>query len=113
MLSQEHFPDQAAKLSGTSIVRLLAPLRDNRYNTLSSALTLLALEARGGNAAAAMPSLQALDAAGKARAIGKPSGILTSGTFAAGDSAIRSNTSVAPESSAATFSRATMGASIP
>lgn len=88
-LLHKHFPRQASKLSGKSIVRLLAPLRDNRYNTLSSALTLLALEARGGNAAAAMPSLQAIDAAGKARAIGKPSGILTSGTFAAGDRAVR------------------------
>ena len=88
-LLHKHFPQQAGKLSGEAIVRLLAPLRDNSYNTLSSALTLLALEARGGNAGAAMPTLQAIDAAGKARAIGQVHGLLRSGDFATGDQAVR------------------------
>jgi uncharacterized protein YfaS (alpha-2-macroglobulin family) len=88
-LLHKHFPEQAGKLSGTAIVRLLAPLRDNRYNTLSSALTLLALEARGGSAGAAMPELQVIDAAGKARAIGQAHGLLRSGEFNAGDRAVR------------------------
>ena len=88
-LLHKHFPRQAGRLSGTAIARLLAPLRDNRYNTLSSALTLLALEARGGNAAAAVPGLQAIDAAGKARAIGAVNGLMRSGAFAAGDRAVR------------------------
>ncbi len=88
-LLHKHFPEQAGKLSGTAIARLLAPLRDNSYNTLSSALTLLALEARGGDAGAAIPELQAIDAAGKPRGIGAIHGQLRSGAFAAGDQAVR------------------------
>lgn len=88
-LLHKHFPALAAKLSGTAIARLLEPLRNDRYNTLSSALTLLALEARGGNAGAAMPALQAIDAAGKARAIGQASGVMRSATFGAADRALR------------------------
>lgn len=87
-LLHRHFPELASKLSGMAIARLLEPLRNERYNTLSSALTLLALEARGGKAGT-LPTLQAIDAAGKARAIGKPSGLLSSGAFAAGDQAVR------------------------
>ncbi len=87
-LLHKHFPRSAAKLSGTAIARLLEPLRNDHYNTLSSALTLLALEARGGGAAA-LPGLQAIDAAGKARAIGEASGWLRAGAFNAGDGALR------------------------
>ncbi len=87
-LLHKHFPELAAKLSGTAIARLLEPLRNNRYNTLSSALILLALEARGGEAGT-LPALQAIDAAGKARAIGQVAGLMRSGTFAAGDRAVR------------------------
>lgn len=87
-LLQKHFPRTAARLSGTAIARLLEPLRNDRYNTLSSALILLALEARGGGAAA-LPGLQAIDAAGKARSIGAATGWLRAGAFAAGDGVVR------------------------
>ena len=87
-LLQKHFPQQAAKLSGMAVARLLEPLRNDRYNTLSSALILLALESRGGNAGT-LPGLQAIDAAGKARAIGAASGQLRAATFSGGDRALR------------------------
>ena len=88
-LLQKHFPRLASRITGTAIARLLEPLRSDRYNTLSSALILLAMEARGGNASAALPGLQAIDAANKARAIGEVSGQLRAGTFNAGDRALR------------------------
>jgi alpha-2-macroglobulin len=88
-LLHKHFPDLAAKLSPVAIERLIAPLRDDRYNTLSSALTLLALEARGAGAAGALPGLQAVDAKGRARAIGEVAGQLRRGTFAPDDRALR------------------------
>jgi uncharacterized protein YfaS (alpha-2-macroglobulin family) len=87
-LLHKHFPQLAARITGTAIARLLEPLRSDRYNTLSSALTLLALEARGGRPGT-MPGLQAIDAANKARAIGEVSGLLRAGTFNASDSALR------------------------
>ncbi|MCA1481116.1 hypothetical protein, partial [Bradyrhizobium sp. NBAIM08] len=79
-LLQKHFPRQASRITGTAIARLLEPLRNDRYNTLSSALTLLALEARGGRPGT-LPGLQAIDAANKARNIGAVTGLLRAGTF--------------------------------
>lgn len=87
-LLQKHFPRLGNQLSGTAIARLLEPLRNDRYNTLSSALILLALEARGANAPA-LPGLQAIDAAGKARGIGAATGLLRAGPFNATDRALR------------------------
>jgi uncharacterized protein YfaS (alpha-2-macroglobulin family) len=87
-LLHKHFPQLAARITGTAIARLLEPLRSDRYNTLSSALTLLALEARGGRPGT-LPGLQAIDAANKARAIGEVSGLLRAGTFNATDRALR------------------------
>ena len=87
-LLHKHFPRTAARLSGTAIARLLEPLRNDRYNTLSSALTLLALEARGGRPGT-LPGLQAIDGNGKARVIGEANGLLRAGTFTAADRAVR------------------------
>lgn len=88
-LLHKHFPRQAGQLSGTAIARLMEPLRNDRYNTLSSALTLLALEARGGNAATALPGVQAIDAANTARNIGTVNGLLRAGPFTGADRALR------------------------
>lgn len=89
-LLQKHFPQQAGKLAPVAIERLLEPLRSDRYNTLSSALTLLALESYGKTAAtAAPPGLEAIAGNGRARAIGEVVGLLRRGEFAAGDRALR------------------------
>ena len=44
-LAQKHFPKDAERVSVRAIEHLLAPLKNNTYNTLSSALIVLALEA--------------------------------------------------------------------
>ncbi len=87
-LLQKHFPQLSGGLTGTAIARLIEPLRNDNYNTLSSALILLALEARGGSANT-LPALQAIDAANKARNIGQTTGLLRAGTFNAADRALR------------------------
>ncbi|MBN6065315.1 alpha-2-macroglobulin [Aggregatibacter actinomycetemcomitans] len=42
-----HFPEQAEQLSDTLLTSIVQDLNDNRYNTLSSAMVLLALDAYG------------------------------------------------------------------
>ena len=44
-LIHRHFPRSRSQFKPVALERLLAPLRSNRYNTLSSALTVLALDA--------------------------------------------------------------------
>ncbi|NZA24758.1 alpha-2-macroglobulin family protein [Luteimonas sp. SJ-92] len=90
LLLHRHFPDMARRLGPAAIEGLLAPLRENRHNTLSSALTLLALEAYGAaQAQAAPPAIEAVDAGGRARPIGEVAGLLRQATFAADDRALR------------------------
>ena len=74
------WPDQ------TQTDRLLEPMRTGSYNTLSSALIVLALDANSAAIGSAKPStLQASDAKGPARQIGKTTGIVTAGTFRGSD----------------------------
>ena len=88
-LAQKHFPTEAAKLSPAAIERLLEPLRSDRYNTLSSALTILALEAYGASRPQTPPRLQAVAANGRARAFGEIVGLLRRGQFTGADRALR------------------------
>ncbi len=89
-LLHKHFPGLGKRLSSRAIDRLLQPLRDNSYNTLSSALTLLALEAYGdANAAAKPPMLQAFGADKRMRPIGTIEGMLRRASFAATDTRLR------------------------
>ena len=86
-LLDRHFPDLAAQVKPVAIQTLFEPLRGNRNNTLSSALTILALDARSGETLppSAMPTLQAAGADGKPRQIGKVEGIVTRGRFTGAD----------------------------
>lgn len=85
-LLHKHFPREAGRLPPSALERLLAPLRDNRHNTLSAALTVLALEAYSdGMAEHGLPSLSATDAKGQQREIGEAFGQLLRGSYASED----------------------------
>jgi uncharacterized protein YfaS (alpha-2-macroglobulin family) len=81
-LLQRHFPALARQVKPVAIDRLVEPLRTDRFNTLSSALIVLALDANSGAIGGAKPpTLQAADAKGPARQLGATTGIVTAGKF--------------------------------
>jgi uncharacterized protein YfaS (alpha-2-macroglobulin family) len=88
-LLQRHFAPLAARISPAATDALIAPLREDRYNTLSAALTVLALEAHApadpGKVAKALPTLLAAGADGKPRVIGKAQGLVVQGDAAPAD----------------------------
>src|SRR5690606_10924419 len=89
-LLHRHFPERAAKLPAAAIERLLAPMRENTYNTLSSALAILALVAYGAaQDPVPPPGIEAVGADNRARAIGEATGLLRRATFSAGDRSLR------------------------
>ncbi|WP_242108645.1 alpha-2-macroglobulin family protein [Luteimonas aquatica] len=89
-LLYKHFPEQARRLGAGAIDRLLAPMREDRYNTLSSAFTLLTLEAYAATQPqSAPPGLEAVGADNRARAIGEVAGLLRRAEFAGGDRSLR------------------------
>jgi alpha-2-macroglobulin len=85
-LLQRHFGTLARELKPSAAEALLAPLREQDYNTLHSGLGVLALEAYGrGGDAAARPTLLAAGKDGKPRAIGAATGNVVRGDLAVGD----------------------------
>jgi len=85
-LLNRHFPALAKRLLPTAQERLLDPLRNDSYNTLSSALTLLALESgAAATGSHALPTLQAAGKDGKPRAIGAATGLIQRGNFLGSD----------------------------
>ncbi|HEY0505124.1 MAG TPA: alpha-2-macroglobulin [Lysobacter sp.] len=85
-LLNRHFPALAKQLKPAARERLLDPLRYDRYNTLSSALTLLALEAdASARGVQALPTLQAAGKNGKPRQIGGANGLIRRGGFLGSD----------------------------
>ena len=86
-LLNRHFPSLTrSQLRMTAVERLLAPLRDNSYNTLSSALTVLALDAyANAQPQQALPVLEAVGRDGKSRRIDVAQGVIARGAFAGGD----------------------------
>src|SRR5690606_642220 len=89
-LLHRHFPERAAKLPPAAIERLLAPMRENTYNTLSSALAILALEAYGAaQDPVPPPGIEAVGADHRARAIGEATGLLRRATVSAGHRSLR------------------------
>ena len=83
-LVAHHFPDQREQLGNAALRRLVEPLTNNRYNTLSSALTVLALEAWGTvGIEAAPPQLlgRGAQANSAETALGQVQGLLRSGSF--------------------------------
>lgn len=89
-LAEKHFPREAERISVRAIENLLAPLKGNRYNTLSSALIVLALDAyTSAKTAAGLPQLMAAGADGKERKIGETFGALQRASFLSADQALR------------------------
>jgi uncharacterized protein YfaS (alpha-2-macroglobulin family) len=85
-LLERHFPALARQIQPVAIDHLIEPLRTNEYNTLSSALIVLALDANpSASGPPKTPTLQAADAKGPARQIGKAMGIVTAGNFSGSD----------------------------
>ncbi len=93
------FPQQAAQLPQQTLDNILEPLRRGHYNSLSAALTLLALEGDQRGATPAPGDLHALAeiAPGRLQAFGAPSGALLSGSYPPAATALRlDNTGSAP-----------------
>jgi alpha-2-macroglobulin len=77
-LLAKHFPDRARALPPRVMENIARPLERNEYNTLSAAMTLLALDAYAGANAGALDKLriEAVDAKGAAKPISAPQGNL-------------------------------------
>jgi uncharacterized protein YfaS (alpha-2-macroglobulin family) len=85
-LLERHFPALARQIKPIAIDHLMEPLRTNEYNTLSSALMVLALDANpAATGTPVTPTLQAADAKGPPRELGKATGIVTAGNFRGSD----------------------------
>ncbi|MDR7133410.1 uncharacterized protein YfaS (alpha-2-macroglobulin family) [Lysobacter niastensis] len=84
-LVNKHFSAQRKQLQTVALERLLDPMRTNRYNTLSSALTVLAMDSYANASKQPLPALQAAGKDGKARNIGVARGVVARGTFAGTD----------------------------
>jgi hypothetical protein len=84
-LINKHFPAQRKQLQTVALERLLDPVRTNRYNTLSSALTVLAMDTYASASKQPLPTLLAAGKDGKARNIGVANGVIARGAFAGTD----------------------------
>ncbi len=74
-----HFPKRAKALPAATLLAITKPLQDNRYNSLSSAYLMLALDAYVtvlGPDAAAKLTMSEVDAKGVATALGASEGIV-------------------------------------
>jgi alpha-2-macroglobulin len=85
-LVNKHFPAMAKQLQAVALEHLLDPLRNDSYNTLSSALTVLAMDAYTTASKQPLPTLQAAGKADKPRNIGAVTGQIMRGAFTARDS---------------------------
>jgi uncharacterized protein YfaS (alpha-2-macroglobulin family) len=81
-LIAKHFPERAKALPPVALQNILRPLQKGWYNTLSSGLTILALDTYGTQAASdGKLTLFELDKTGKASALGVLTGNLMRGDF--------------------------------
>ena len=91
-LLARHFPEQAAALPAQALDSLIEPIRDRRYNTVSSALTVLALDAYSealGSSDGRGLSLAWRAEAGPAVPFGTIQGAVLAGAFDPAASAVR------------------------
>jgi uncharacterized protein YfaS (alpha-2-macroglobulin family) len=90
-LLSKHFPEQAKALPPETIENLVRPLGKGHYNTLSSGMIILALDAWAKDAGGdvARLSIGAVAADGKVTPIGAPRGALVDGRWAAGTQRLR------------------------
>ena len=78
-LLARHFPDELKRLDGDAMESIAKPIRENRYNTLSSAYTLLALDAYAtatGKEAAGKFSIIEMLANGSKKQLKLPEGVM-------------------------------------
>ena len=79
-----HFPERLAKIEGDALLSLVTPITQNRYNTLSSAYSILALEAYA-QVAEAQPatgfSIMEVAANGQQKALALPQGLFPVSSF--------------------------------
>jgi uncharacterized protein YfaS (alpha-2-macroglobulin family) len=87
-LVSKHFPQKAAAIPAQAVENIAIALRENRYTTVSAANSILALDSFGSTALSSDLSIQAKNAAGEARNIGKTEGSIVSAAFAQTDKAI-------------------------
>lgn len=86
-LLARHFPARLKALEPSTLQRFVAPLTQGRYNTLSSAWSILAINAMAGqwgNEAAGKLSATQVDAQGRAVALKLPTNLLPRAAFGAG-----------------------------
>lgn len=99
LVLESYFPQQAARLPRQALDNLLQPLREGHYNSLSAALSLLALAGYDGGTPAAPADLRAQAEVGRDRwqDFGTASGDLLAGSYPAGATALQlDNTGAAP-----------------
>lgn len=91
-LLARHFPERAQKLPGAAIENIVRALQRGWYNTLSSAMTVLALDAyahAGGPDLAAGLAVAEVLADGKSRNVATVQGLLARGEFSGAGRALR------------------------
>lgn len=85
----KHFPERANALPGSVVATLLRPIQRGWYNTLSSAQTILALDAYGARVGEGKLTLSEIAKDGAAKPIVTQPGALVHGTFDAAATALR------------------------
>jgi hypothetical protein len=90
-LLARHFPERIRALPPAALDNIVRPLQAERFNTLSSAMTVLALDAWAGAAPADTAKLRidAVQGDGTLLGVGQPQGMLQSATWAAGTQRLR------------------------
>lgn len=91
-LLAKHFPERAKALPPSGLQNIVRSLQDGRYNTLSSAMTILGLDAYArqiGEIAKGKLGIAEVDKAGAAKPLGKDDGLLLHAEFSAAASALR------------------------
>lgn len=93
-LIARHFPERAARLPAQALENIVQALRKGHYNTLSSAMTVLALDAygqQGEGIGAEDLSISQVDDGGAATPISQVQGRVARGAFGAAVRALRVN----------------------
>ncbi len=88
-LISKHFPEHARALPSSALVNILRPVQRGWYNTLSSAMTILALDAYAAQGGEGKLTLSELHKDGSAAAIAVQPGALVHGVFDAAAVALR------------------------
>ncbi|GAF98801.1 unnamed protein product, partial [marine sediment metagenome] len=88
-LLAKHFPERIRALPQQALANLVRPIQRGWYNTLSSAQTILALDAYGAQAGEGKLSLSAILKDGTAKPLDANAGILVRAAFDSAATALR------------------------